>query len=359
MITRRVFLILLLCSSSVYAQGRPDFSGIFFRTGVLEGHHGKKQDLRPEVAPPLVLVVSQTAKLLGVTATQNGATITSSYRLDGTESRNSGYNGVQTVDRAKFKNQKLLIESSVVAISGTVINVGGLHVKQTWEMASDRQTLTIRTTFPFQGHLGNEIYERMPTFDVASAKAEAASEMNKCNTLPLFLTNQVQVQRQYSGESFLSFTSFQQFNRRVSFTAHLEGSFFQKLVRIDGPGGGKFFKNGQRVETFPESVRLEVEPWVFDYSRWDPHLFLMAPWPSKIPEEFLELRFHLRWTGSESRDLGEVRSKLITEVWPELRLPWKWYTLEVPAKNVSLTDNLEIRILSSAGKQLGCISGHI
>ncbi len=358
MITRRFFLVLVLLSPRAFPQGSPDFSGIFFRTGVFIGNPTKRPKLPLGAIPPLVLEVSQRGESLGVTAMQNGATSTCSYRTDGAKRVNMYGDGVLTVDRAKIKKEKLLIESTLVARAGTLgTSTNTLHVKQTWELSPDRQTLVISGNSSVQGHLGTETYARMPTLDAAMTRAEATSEMNKCNGSLSAVANQLEPDLEKG--VLLGITTYQQFTRGVSFVAGLGGPFLQGLVRSDGPSGRVFQKNGQRVEIFPDSVALEIESWVTNNSLLTIDPLATLPGQSGAPEELLNLHFRLKWIGSVTRDLGEVRSDLITEVWPELRPPRKWYKIEVPAKNVPLDDNLEIRILTNEGKQLGCISGHL
>ncbi len=358
MITRRFFLVLVLLSSPAFPQSSPDFSGIFFRTGAFIGKPARNRMLPAESIPPLVLVVSQSGQSFGVTAMQNGATSTCSYRTDGAKRVNMYGDGVLTVDRAKFKKEKLLIQSTLVARAGALgTSTNDLHVKQTWDLSPDRQTLVISGDSPVQGHLGTETYSRLPTLDAAMTRAEAASEMNRCNGSLSAVANQLEPGLEKG--VLLGITAYKQFTRGVSFVAGLGGPFFQGLVRSDGPSGREFLKNGQRIETFPDSVALEIEPWVSNNSLLAIDPLATLPGHSGVPEELLNLHFRLKWIGSVTRDLGEVRSDLITEVWPELKPPRKWYKIEVPAKNVPLDDNLEIRILTNEGKQLGCISGHL
>jgi hypothetical protein len=85
----------------------------------------------------------------------------------------------------------------------------------------------------------------------------------------------------------------------------------------------------------------------------------MATSTLPVLPELLGLRFRVRWTGSSTHDLGEVEPELLTEPWPELRPPERFHRMQIPSKGVPLSDSLEIRILTKAGNQIGCISGHI
>ncbi len=345
---------LIFCPSFIRAQDKPDFTGIFLRTAV--GRPDSKNEVipRPTPSPPLLLEVVQTEDSLTVTQNQNGATSASHYQLKGGKTTNEDFDGVQTVSQARIKKGKLIIESSVIAVGG--VPVAGDHrarIEQIWELSENQQTLTVRR--PANASL--EIFARQPTLERAMALADSASEMNHCNQFPVEVAERSTLD--YSRGVLLGVTSYQQFHRVVIFDAGLGGPFFQGLVRKDTAGGAEFSRNGQRVEFFPDFVLAEIEPYVSPYSSGEAAPFVLPPVPPKIPEECLHLRFRLKWIGSGTRDLGEIGSELMTEPWPKERPPRRWYKVEVPAKNVPLTDTLEIQIFTSAGKRIGCISGHI
>lgn len=349
MIKWRCFLPLLLCSSALFGQGRPDFSGVFFRTDAFLGKPKQKHKSLAEPLPPLTLLVRQTSEKLEVTAIQNWATNTSHYALNGAESRNTDRDGYQTQDRSHFENQSLLIETQAL---------DGLRQKQSWELSPDQQTLTLTR----QIHSGNysgtftETYARQPSLEAAMERAEAISEMNKCNAIPP--PRPIRRPRKYDEGAPLGFTGFQQFRRHVAFYAGFSGLFFHKLVRVEKHGVSQFRRKGGSVETFPDSVDLEIWPGasIASLPEFDA-LPRLIPLP-EVPTELWDLRFRLRWSGVDTRDLGEVKSVLL-DVWSATMSPRQWYLVRVPAKNVPLTDSLEIQIVTSTGQQLGCISGHI
>ena len=350
MIKWRSLLLLILCSSVSFGQTRPDFSGVFFRTGVFEGKGKRQQKSQLQVSSPLVLVITQTNGCLYVSARQNWAISSSSYQLSGTGSKKEDYGGCRKADRAKFKHETLLTESPVPwrahpPFGATV----GPHPNQSWVISPDLQTLTIRYRIMF-GEYQEETYSRMPSLEAAMDRAELESEMNRCNAVPPFLSEPASPK--YEEGVLLGVTGFQQLRRFVLFDAGMIGPFFHGLVRVDKPGGPEFRRDGELIQSYSDSLVLEIEP------RISGEFELMGKGPG-VPPELLNLRFHLKWAGAETRDLGEVGSELLTEPWAEMRAPRRWYRLEVPAQNVPLTDNLEVRILSSAGKQIGCISGHI
>jgi hypothetical protein len=350
MIKWRSLFLAILCSSACSGQTMPDFSGVFYRTGVFSGKGKREQKYMPPVSSPLVLITRQMDGCLYVSAMQNGATSKGNYWLRGSESKKKGYKGCPWGDRAKFKHKTLLIDSVAPWTSGRPFGATvGPHPKQSWELSPDLQTLTIKQLFMFGGYEG-QTYIRLPSLEAAMQRAESESEMNTCNAVPPILTKLASPQ--FDKGVLLGVTGFQQFGQFVLFDAGVAGPFFHGLVRVEKPGGSEFRKNGQLVQAYSDSLVLEIEPRITAVPDW---------WgnPPSIPAQLMDLRFHLKWTGPETRDLGDVQSELLTEPWPELRTPRKWYRLEVPAQNVPLTDNLEIRILSSAGKQISCISGHI
>ncbi|MGE5326093.1 MAG: hypothetical protein ACM3NO_03570 [Deltaproteobacteria bacterium] len=294
-----------------------------------------------------------------MTTLQNGATFTSRYRLDGSKTKNLDADRVETEDRARFRKTKLEIESVVVARSGEPSNAPNrTRITQTWELSPDGRTLTISNSSILQGRAGKEIYSRRAGMNDATAESNAASETNRCNA---YSADDISPQKpDYSKGVFLGETGFRQFGKTTSFDAGLAGDFLKGLVRRESPSGYRFQRNGKPVEVFPDLVLVELEPNVVDPASREVGTFVPLPTgASAVPDELLRLRFDLKWTGSQMRDLGEVSGELMTEPWPELRPPRRWYKLEVPSKNIPLTDTLEIRILSSDGRQVGCISGHI
>lgn len=51
--------------------------------------------------------------------------------------------------------------------------------------------------------------------------------------------------------------------------------------------------------------------------------------------------------------------ELVAEPWQEIRPPYRFYRLQIPAQGVPLTDDLEVYIFMQDGIQIGCINGHI
>lgn len=288
--------------------------------------------------------------------------------MDGTECENVDRGGFQTTDQLKFKNQNLQIETK--RLLSSAIFAGGAHgfqISRSWELSSDQQTLTVEHGFRSKGYKSTgytETFARRPSLEVAMEQAEAMSEMKKCDESLLPVTKRKSRGRYLVGPS--GSTTFQQLGRYVLFNASLSAPLFPKLVRVNKPGGAEFYSDRQPVRFYPDWFALQVELGVTRTFDW----FAVPIESFGVPEDLLNLRFQVKWTGAETQDMGEVPSGFATEPWPESLLdllPPSWrtlpqrsyYTLQVPAKNVPLTDSLESRILSSAGGPLGCISGHI
>jgi hypothetical protein len=360
---RRVFpCVLLLCvSSSLLAQNRPDFSGVYLRnrakTGLQAGAGtlGQRIRLLQDVeralddGSPLILVVTQTADLIETTKIQNGARSTNHYDLNGSKPKKVHSRGSESIGRAKFNRETLLIEyNAPLQFRGMTF-----RVKEKWKLSLDSRILTIQPLPSGE----TETFTRQPSVDSARARASEASLMNKC--VCLRLPSPANARSKDWDEAELGFTAYRQLNTCVLFDAGFWGEFFKGFERSDTPNGTQFRKSGQVVSQFPDTVVLEVTTKVDDCAPRSLWIIPIVTSASPLPPELLGLRFRLRWTGSSTKDLGEVGPELLTEPWPELAQPERFYRMQIPSKGVPLTDNLEIRILTKAGNQIGCISGHI
>jgi len=136
------------------------------------------------------------------------------------------------------------------------------------------------------------------------------------------------------------------------FTANvMDQPFFKGLEQVRTADGIEFRKNGHAVQSYPDSFVMTMRP----IAGCQPDCIKSAV----IPPELWDLHFKARWFGSVRKNLGAVQSKMITEPWPELG-PWKiFYRLHIPAKNVPLTDVLELHMLSKGGKEVACIGAHL
>lgn len=138
----------------------------------------------------------------------------------------------------------------------------------------------------------------------------------------------------------------------VSFYADLSADkFFNGLERIRRSNQVEFRKNHQPVLVYPDLVVMEL--WAFGNCGSGPDK-ITAP----LPPELHNLRFRATWMGSVQRDLGYVGSELLTEPWTESGPVRQFYRLQIPAKDVPLTDELEVHIFSKNGTELGCMRGH-
>jgi len=356
--TQVFFLILLLCPDPAFAQSVPDFSGVFLRDHVED--RGVATVIT-EAQNPLVLDIKQTAQTLRITEMQHGVQATDTYDLRGKPTINVSPDGMRSKDRVKFKQGKLVLKSEWM---GPRYPVTGPMTEQTWELSPDLETLTIQPKIEHLGRLPRDfrriaILTRQPSLQAALERAQAASGMNRCNDAISPFTRRAPPITDRG--VVLGYTAFEELVWEVEFDAALRGDFFKDLKRTDDPGGVEFRKSGQLIQTYAGFLTLEISPAVRPHPRY---LFstmqkVMGWGDPRLPDWLLTLRFHIKWAGSEFRDLGEVPSELKQEPWPELRVPQRWYRMEIPAQNVPLTDSLEIHILSAAGKQLGCISGHI
>lgn len=356
--TQVFFLMLLLGSGSALAQSIPDFSGVFLRERIED--HGVATVIR-EAESPLILDIKQGSDILRVTEIQHGVQATDTYDLSGKATINASPDGVRSKDKVKFYHGRLVLKSEWTDPNNARTN---LATEQTWELSSDLQTLTIQPKIEPRGGMPRDfrriaVFARQASLRVALEKAQAASAMNNCKvaTHSFGWVPRVDLSR----GAVLGYTNFEELVWDVYFEAHLRGDFFSGLRRTEASEEAGFRKNGQVIQTYDGSLVLDVIPYMQPHPRYlfstmgavmgwgDPHL----------PEWLLNLRFRIKWVGSESRDLGEVPAELGHQPWPDESHPRKIYQIAVHARGVPLTDSLEIHILSAAGTQLGCISGHI
>jgi hypothetical protein len=297
---------------------------------------------------PQVLVVRQTPDEIEITEIQNDARSTRHYLTYKLKSQKVHSLGT---GRAKIRKKTLLLDYAAaipLLTSGSV----SIPVNEDWKLSSDLRILTINSTLA-----GTETYTRQPSLDSALARASDASPMTKCACLRLPPGAGTAVKSE--GGAALGLTAYRQFNRCIVFDAGLTGEFFEGLERSDTSQGTLYRKSGRPVLEFSDELVLEISPHVFECGVRDSLVLPTENWLSPLPPEYLELRFHLRWTGSSLRDLGEVPSERVPEIWSELRPP-KWlYRLQIPSKGVPVTDSLEVRILTRTGTQIGCIRGNI
>jgi hypothetical protein len=125
---------LLLFAASSFAQDPPDFSGSYVLAWP------KPEIRRGKTLRPSELRVVQRRRVLKATLTERGKTRTSTYYLDGTESKNLAAGGVPSRDKATIKYSTLLIESTVRLPKAT------LAIEQKWQLSPDSRHLIIQIT---------------------------------------------------------------------------------------------------------------------------------------------------------------------------------------------------------------------
>jgi hypothetical protein len=335
----KLLIAVLLLASLSPAQAEADFSGIFLRT--VQGH--------AEPAVPRILEVTQTADEVVATATENGETAVVRYRLDGKKTNN-----VQARLKGKNLVLKTIVQRQWPATGIIGPSVASESLEEKWELSPDGRQLVIHTKRGI-GVSDSDIYTRQPSLDAAQVAAQAA-EKKSCETghWISYLNGEKETHREYGQGAELGVGLFQQVTRCAFYNAVLSGDFFKYLVRTNALAHAQFSKKGEPVTAYAGDIVLEVEPrpWACsaEIGNWVP----TAP---PRPELARELRFMVRWLGAEPRDIGEVPSESLREPWREKNVPSDFYRMQIPAKDIPLTDELEVLIFSKDGEQLACLKG--
>jgi len=362
--------LLILTSFSVVlmAQNRPDFSGVFLRTTV----ESKKNHI--DTPLPIILEIKQNGKRLEVIAYQHDRTITNNYSLGG-KSTNRTPTGFPVERRAQVKGN-LLVTKSTVKFSGRKQQ---FILSEKWHLSQDSQQLTIQQRSEYTNAVTSgvpvqqtEYYARQQSLE-AALRALSVAPPFKCPDLAVPGARN-EGKQTYEDSAAIGAVPYHEGMRSVFLSADVSGPFLKGLKSVRHDGATEFARNGVAVLNYPDSVTLEIQPrsllcktkWD---SNWDPlPLGIWAAWiplwpmPSKAPPldpDLSELRFQIRWVGSVEKDLGEVPSELITEMWPEFGTPTTFYRLNISGQQIPLTDSLEIQILSKDGQPLANIAGHI
>jgi len=360
-------LILTFLSAVLMAQNRPDFSGVFLRTTV----ETKKHHL--DTPPPVVLEIKQNGTRLEVNAYQYDHTITSTYNLGG-KSMDRTPTGFPVERRAALK-ANLLVSRSTVKFPGKQ----QFMLSEKWYLSQDSQQLTIQQKsrygnaltdgFPVQQ---SEHYARQQSLELALTALSAAPPF-KCLDLPGPAVRN-EGKQMFEDAARIGAAVYHEGMRSVVFSADVAGPFLRGLKSVRHDSDTEFTRNGLAVLNYPDSVTLEIEPrsllcrTTWD-SNWDPlplrawtGSIPLGPVPAKVPPldpDLRDLRFQIRWVGSVEKDLGEVPSELIKEMWWEFGRPITFYRLNISGQQIPLTDSLEIQILSRDGKPLARIAGQI
>jgi hypothetical protein len=149
---------------------------------------------------------------------------------------------------------------------------------------------------------------------------------------------------------------FEQITRCVLYDAVLSGDFFKDLERVESYRNVQFRKEDQSISAYAGDLVVEVQPHM---SSCPDEMGNWAQTGPREPESVEQLRFMVRWLGSDQRDLGEVPSEFLHEPMREMNPPAVFYRIRIPAQDIPLADDLEVTIFSKTGEQLACIKGHI
>jgi hypothetical protein len=147
--------LVVVAALSVAAQGRPDFSGKWVMDpasapaaggGGGGGGRGGRGGGGGGVGFGQEFTAKQDAKVLTVTRMQGDETVTATYNLDGSESKNmvAGRGGQQEqVSKATWDGNRLVIT--------TTVNFGGNTVEQRRVLSMEAGNLVIEQTNPGRG----------------------------------------------------------------------------------------------------------------------------------------------------------------------------------------------------------------
>jgi hypothetical protein len=230
------------------------------------------------------------------------------------------------------------------------------NLEEKWALSPDSQRLVICTKADI-GISECETYIRELSFETAKAAAESAATMDCKKSLPIpELENEKKATRGYDHGAILGTALFEQITRCIGYEAVLSADFLKGLQRTKKLEQVEFRKNGQTISAYENDIVLEVSPTPIA-SSWEIGPWLQAGTPA--PEAVRGLRFMVRWIGAQEKHLGEVESELLHEPWREQQTSSGFYRMRIPAKDIPLTDDLEVVIFASNGERLACVKGHL
>lgn len=134
-------------------------------------------------------------------------------------------------------------------------------------------------------------------------------------------------------------------------------TFFERLTRVRGPTDSewRYFRDGARVDEFPESVLVEVFAVPSNCSERD-RMNGHPIWNEELREFMGSLYFQFRWLKVDEATRAQIVSARTEE------LPWQpgvghrapqWrYYLEIESGKIPITDSLSVEIFSGDGRQL-------
>lgn len=128
-----VAVMVLAVAGLSFAQAKPDFSGKWALDTAKSDQMGGRQGGGGTPAP---MTVKQTAAELTQEVVRGANTMTTVYKLDGTESVNKTQRG-ESKSTAKFDGAKLVIKTATEGPNGT------MEFTATWTLSADGKELTI------------------------------------------------------------------------------------------------------------------------------------------------------------------------------------------------------------------------
>lgn len=353
----RVLLLLLAVSTTAFGQTINDYSGVFLQTQAHFIRHTTEPD------DPMVLKIDQNADSIQITEFQNGTKEAFVYDMRGKASPNFSPPGVHTMDHAKFKDGVLMITSE---------SVDPRHPMgpdaEVLQLYPDLKVLSVRAQPEHGGNpawLAAAEYTRQETLEGALQKASQSSRMNNCLQIGIYRGKRpwkVRNDRKSVPGIQMGGTSFDQIGWTYSFDLSVRGEFFGDLEFDPQPGRVDIRRNGNLVTNYSGSLVLIVRPNISMRPRLIPGLSSLGMGGWRFTDDLRGLRFHLIWKGPVTRDLGEVPAELKSYTYSptkKMTLTEYWYEMEIPARDIPISDSLEVHILSVSGMQFGCVNGSL
>ena len=340
----------LISSGPALAQTIPNYAGVFLEAQVEE--HASKQTSTRVPRSPLVLEIEQNANVIRLREWQNGSQAIYVYSLNGDPTTNDRPGKPPTRDRITFADGMLVLRSEVEG-PGVI----GEIQREAWKLSPDLQTLTIQPArldrldlFPV------ETYTRQATLQSA---LETAAKVSSPNTCIAGQHAPITDDRGITHGFPLGGTVFEQLGWTAMFQAQVEGGFFANLRRVSNRRPVQFRRKKALVLKYSGTLTLSVRPTL----RKEPHRVASSAHERggefRFANDLRGLRFRVRWVGAKPRDLGELHATLRTSSAAAEAPLEGMFEIRVPADGVPIIDSLEVHILSWAGAQLGCVSGHL
>jgi hypothetical protein len=347
---KAILLFACISSGPALAQSIPNFAGVYLEVQVEQ--HVQKQTSTRILRSPLVLEIEQNASAIRLREWQNGSQAIYLYNLNGEPTTNDRPGKPPTRDRITFDIGKLVLRSEVQG-PGFI----GEIQREAWTLSPDLQTLTVEPAmvdrldvFPV------ETYARQPSLQAAMENAAKVSSPNIC---PAAQSDSARDKRETIAGIPLGATTFEQLGWTAAFQAQVTGDFFTNLRRVSNRSRVQFRRKKELVSKYSGTLTLSVRPTM----RREPHRVASSTpevtggW--RFENALRGLRFHVQWVGPEPRDLGELPAELRTSSAANGTPLEGLFEIRVPADHVPITDTLQVHILSWAGVQLGCVSGHL